>query len=161
MNKSVFCPMMVVLSMVTLSAVAVGPSSRSTEPSEGRTPGHPGREIPADGAVKYPEIGFVGEPRPQPINRPVVVPDAASGEAIATRSMVYLALSYDHRLVDGADAARFLAKLKDSLEQPLLLRGYFSERTHPMLSALVPRMQDLLEEYRQHGSRAVTGLFRD
>ena len=37
------------------------------------------------------------------------------------------------------------------LEPPLLLRGYFSERTHPMLSALVPRMQDLLEEYRIAG----------
>jgi pyruvate dehydrogenase E2 component (dihydrolipoamide acetyltransferase) len=35
--------------------------------------------------------------------------------------MMPFSLSYDHRLVDGADAARFLARLKDSLEQPLLL----------------------------------------
>jgi pyruvate dehydrogenase E2 component (dihydrolipoamide acetyltransferase) len=35
--------------------------------------------------------------------------------------MLPLSLSYDHRLVDGADAARFLARLKDSLEQPMLL----------------------------------------
>ena len=37
------------------------------------------------------------------------------------RLMMPLSLSYDHRLVDGADAARFLAKLKDALEQPFLL----------------------------------------
>ena len=39
-----------------------------------------------------------------------------SARSIATRSMVYLALSYDHRLVDGADAARFLTTVKDRLE---------------------------------------------
>ena len=38
------------------------------------------------------------------------------GEIIAVRSMVYLALTYDHRLVDGADAARFLATVKERLE---------------------------------------------
>jgi 2-oxoglutarate dehydrogenase E2 component (dihydrolipoamide succinyltransferase) len=38
------------------------------------------------------------------------------GETIAIRSMVYLALSYDHRIVDGADAARFLVTLKERLE---------------------------------------------
>jgi ABC-2 type transport system permease protein len=42
-----------------------------------------------------------------------------------------------------------------SLDQPLLLRGYFSERTHPMLNALVPRIQDLLEEYRIAGEGRV------
>ena len=42
-----------------------------------------------------------------------------------------------------------------NLEQPLLLRGYFSERTHPMLNGLVPRMQDLLEEYRIAGKGRV------
>ena len=42
-----------------------------------------------------------------------------------------------------------------SLEQPLLLRGYFTERTHPMLNALVPRMQDLLDEYRIAGEGRV------
>lgn len=47
--------------------------------------------------------------------KPVVVSDAA-GDAIAIRSMVYLALSYDHRIVDGADAARFLVAVKDRLE---------------------------------------------
>lgn len=47
--------------------------------------------------------------------KPVVVSDAG-GDAIAIRSMVYLALSYDHRIVDGADAARFLTTIKDRLE---------------------------------------------
>ncbi|MEO0048690.1 MAG: hypothetical protein RL556_22 [Actinomycetota bacterium] len=48
--------------------------------------------------------------------RPAVVTDADGNEAIAIRSMVYLALSYDHRLVDGADASRFLVDIKARLE---------------------------------------------
>ncbi len=47
--------------------------------------------------------------------KPVVVSDTG-GDAIAIRSMVYLALSYDHRIVDGADAARFLVAVKNRLE---------------------------------------------
>jgi len=47
--------------------------------------------------------------------RPIVVSDGGS-DAIAIRSMVYLALSYDHRIVDGADAARFLVAVKNRLE---------------------------------------------
>ena len=49
--------------------------------------------------------------------RAVVVTDAAGMDSIAIRSMVYLALSYDHRLVDGADASRFLVDIKSRLEQ--------------------------------------------
>ena len=49
------------------------------------------------------------------VKRPVVVSQDGS-EAIAIRSMVYLALSYDHRIIDGADAARFLTAVKDRLE---------------------------------------------
>ncbi|MEN9714841.1 MAG: hypothetical protein RJA35_308 [Actinomycetota bacterium] len=49
--------------------------------------------------------------------RPAVVTDAEGNESIAIRSMVYLALSYDHRLVDGADASRFLVDVKTRLEQ--------------------------------------------
>ena len=45
-----------------------------------------------------------------------MVPDGYGGETIAVRSMVYLALSYDHRVVDGADAARFLTTMKARLE---------------------------------------------
>jgi 2-oxoglutarate dehydrogenase E2 component (dihydrolipoamide succinyltransferase) len=48
--------------------------------------------------------------------RPAVVVDADGNESIAIRSMVYLALSYDHRLVDGADASRFLVDVKARLE---------------------------------------------
>ena len=48
--------------------------------------------------------------------RPVVVTDAAGNDSIAIRSMVYLALSYDHRIVDGADASRFLVDVKNRLE---------------------------------------------
>ena len=48
--------------------------------------------------------------------RPVVVTDADGNESIAIRSMVYLALSYDHRIVDGADASRFLVDVKKRLE---------------------------------------------
>jgi 2-oxoglutarate dehydrogenase E2 component (dihydrolipoamide succinyltransferase) len=51
------------------------------------------------------------------VKRPIVVGDADGGETIAIRSMVYLAISYDHRIVDGADAARFLATLKERLEE--------------------------------------------
>jgi 2-oxoglutarate dehydrogenase E2 component (dihydrolipoamide succinyltransferase) len=46
------------------------------------------------------------------VKRPVVM----GGDSIAIRSMVYLALSYDHRIVDGADAARFLSAMKSRLE---------------------------------------------
>ncbi len=49
--------------------------------------------------------------------RPVVVTDSLGNDAIAIRSMVYLALSYDHRLVDGADASRFLVDVKKRLEE--------------------------------------------
>ena len=49
--------------------------------------------------------------------RPAVVVDADGNESIGIRSMVYLALSYDHRLVDGADASRFLVDVKKRLEE--------------------------------------------
>ncbi|HEX6686367.1 MAG TPA: 2-oxoglutarate dehydrogenase, E2 component, dihydrolipoamide succinyltransferase [Candidatus Limnocylindrales bacterium] len=50
------------------------------------------------------------------VKRAVVVDDPDLGELIVPRYMVYLALSYDHRLVDGADAARFLTAIKERLE---------------------------------------------
>lgn len=50
------------------------------------------------------------------VKRPVVVNDPELGEVVAVRSMVYLAMSYDHRLIDGADAARFLTAVKERLE---------------------------------------------
>ena len=50
------------------------------------------------------------------VKRPMVLKSEDGGETIAIRSMVYLGLSYDHRVVDGADAARFLVTLKERLE---------------------------------------------
>ena len=50
------------------------------------------------------------------VKRPMVVRAEDGGETIAIRSMVYLGLSYYHRVVDGADAARFLVTLKERLE---------------------------------------------
>ena len=48
--------------------------------------------------------------------RPVVVTDEEGRESIGIRDMVYLALSFDHRLVDGATADQFMAELKATLE---------------------------------------------
>lgn len=50
------------------------------------------------------------------VKKPAVITTEDGNEAIAIRSMVYLALSYDHRIIDGADAARFLGLVKERLE---------------------------------------------
>jgi 2-oxoglutarate dehydrogenase E2 component (dihydrolipoamide succinyltransferase) len=65
--------------------------------------------------INQPQVGILGTGTV--VKRPVVVTDPALGEVIAVRSMVYLALTYDHRLVDGADAARFLVTVKSRLEE--------------------------------------------
>ncbi|MGD0238786.1 MAG: 2-oxoglutarate dehydrogenase, E2 component, dihydrolipoamide succinyltransferase [Streptosporangiaceae bacterium] len=65
--------------------------------------------------INQPQVAILGTGTV--VKRPVVVDDPALGEVIAVRSMVYLALTYDHRLVDGADAARFLATVKNRLEE--------------------------------------------
>ena len=49
--------------------------------------------------------------------QPRVIKDADGGDVIAIRSVCYLSLSYDHRLVDGADAARYLMAVKRRLEE--------------------------------------------
>jgi len=46
-----------------------------------------------------------------------VISDSRLGEVIAIRDMMYLSLSYDHRLIDGAEAAQFLSTLKSRLEE--------------------------------------------
>ena len=51
------------------------------------------------------------------VKKPAVVMTEDGNEAIAIRSMVHLALSYDHRIIDGADAARFLTQIKNRLEE--------------------------------------------
>jgi 2-oxoglutarate dehydrogenase E2 component (dihydrolipoamide succinyltransferase) len=65
--------------------------------------------------INQPQVGILGTGAV--VKRPVVVDDPDLGEVIAIRSMVYLALTYDHRLVDGADAARFLVTVKERLEE--------------------------------------------
>jgi 2-oxoglutarate dehydrogenase E2 component (dihydrolipoamide succinyltransferase) len=64
--------------------------------------------------INQPQVAILGTG--SVVKRPVVIDDANLGETIAVRQMVYLALTYDHRLVDGADAARFLSDVKDRLE---------------------------------------------
>lgn len=51
------------------------------------------------------------------VKRPVVVIDETGNESIGVRSMCYLPLTYDHRLIDGADAGRFLKTIKHRLEE--------------------------------------------
>jgi pyruvate dehydrogenase E2 component (dihydrolipoamide acetyltransferase) len=53
---------------------------------------------------------------PAIVKRPVVVDDPDLGEVVAVRHMMYGILTYDHRIIDGADAARFLVKVKEVLE---------------------------------------------
>jgi pyruvate dehydrogenase E2 component (dihydrolipoamide acetyltransferase) len=65
--------------------------------------------------INQPQVAILGTGAV--VKRPMVVEDGDGGETIAIRSMCYLALSYDHRLVDGADAARFLVAMKDRLEE--------------------------------------------
>ncbi len=65
--------------------------------------------------INQPQVGILGTGTV--VKRAVVVEDPTLGEVITVRSMVYLALTYDHRLVDGADAARFLITMKARLEE--------------------------------------------
>jgi len=65
--------------------------------------------------INQPQVAILGTGTV--VKRPVVVEDPKLGELIAVRSVVYLALTYDHRLIDGADAARFLATVKNRLEE--------------------------------------------
>jgi pyruvate dehydrogenase E2 component (dihydrolipoamide acetyltransferase) len=65
--------------------------------------------------INQPQVGILGTGTVS--KRAVVVEDPDLGEVITVRSIVYLALTYDHRLVDGADAARFLVTIKNRLEE--------------------------------------------
>ena len=65
--------------------------------------------------INQPQVGVLGTGAV--VKRAVVVDDPDLGEVVAIRSMVYLALTYDHRIVDGADAARFLVTVKERLEE--------------------------------------------
>lgn len=64
--------------------------------------------------INQPQVGILGTGAV--VKRPVVVQNDLGENLIAVRSMAYFGLTYDHRLVDGADAARFLGHIKDRLE---------------------------------------------
>ncbi|MDQ4020310.1 MAG: 2-oxoglutarate dehydrogenase, E2 component, dihydrolipoamide succinyltransferase [Actinomycetota bacterium] len=64
--------------------------------------------------ILQPQVGILGTG--SVVKRPVVL-SGEDGDTIAVRSITYLALSYDHRLVDGADAARFLNTIKQRLTE--------------------------------------------
>lgn len=65
--------------------------------------------------LNQPQVGIMGTGAV--VKRAVVVPGEDGTDSIAVRQMVYLALTYDHRIVDGADAARFLTTVKQRLEE--------------------------------------------
>ena len=65
--------------------------------------------------INQPQVAILGTGAV--VRRPVVVRDPRKAETIEIRPMAYVALTYDHRLVDGADAARFLVAVKERLEQ--------------------------------------------
>ncbi|GIF68207.1 hypothetical protein Ais01nite_62420 [Asanoa ishikariensis] len=64
--------------------------------------------------INQPQVAILGTGAV--VKRAAVINDPDLGEVIVPRSMVYLSLSYDHRIVDGADAARFLTAIKERLE---------------------------------------------
>ncbi|GAB3623480.1 2-oxoglutarate dehydrogenase, E2 component, dihydrolipoamide succinyltransferase [Mariniluteicoccus endophyticus] len=65
--------------------------------------------------INQPQVAILGTGAL--VKRPMVMTDKNLGETIAVRDMMYLSLTYDHRLVDGADAARFLSAVKERLEE--------------------------------------------
>jgi pyruvate dehydrogenase E2 component (dihydrolipoyllysine-residue acetyltransferase) len=65
--------------------------------------------------INQPQVAILGTGAL--VKRPVVISDPRLGEVIAIRDMMYLSLSYDHRLIDGAEAAQFLSTLKARLEE--------------------------------------------
>jgi len=65
--------------------------------------------------ISQPQVGILGTGAV--VKRPVVITDDTGSDVIAIHSVAFLALTYDHRLVDGADAARFLTTMKARLEE--------------------------------------------
>ncbi len=64
--------------------------------------------------INQPQVAILGPGNI--VKRPVVTTDAEGNDVIAIRHMMYLSLTYDHRIVDGADAGRFMTQLKNRLE---------------------------------------------
>jgi 2-oxoglutarate dehydrogenase E2 component (dihydrolipoamide succinyltransferase) len=65
--------------------------------------------------INQPQVAILGVGAIK--KRPVVLTDAAGNDSIALRSMVYLTLAFDHRIIDGALGGQFLAKVVSNLEQ--------------------------------------------
>ena len=64
--------------------------------------------------INQPQVAILGPGNI--VKRPVVTTDAEGNDVIGIRHMMYLSLTYDHRIVDGADAGRFMTQLKNRLE---------------------------------------------
>ena len=64
--------------------------------------------------INYPQVAILGLHKIQ--ERPMAV-----GGKIEIRSMMYVALSYDHRIIDGQQAVLFLVRLKELMEDPALM----------------------------------------
>lgn len=64
--------------------------------------------------INQPEVAILGIPKI--VRRPVVVTDEFGNETIGIRPMLNPCLSYDHRIIDGADAARYLNEIKTTIE---------------------------------------------
>jgi 2-oxoglutarate dehydrogenase E2 component (dihydrolipoamide succinyltransferase) len=71
--------------------------------------------------INQPQVAILGVGAV--VKRPVVITDAYGSDSIAVRSMAYLALTYDHRLIDGADAGRFLTAVKERLSNGSSFEG--------------------------------------
>lgn len=65
--------------------------------------------------INQPQVAILGTGTI--VKRPMVIQDADGNDVVAIRHMCYLSLTYDHRIVDGADAGRFLQGLKARLEE--------------------------------------------
>ncbi|RYI99616.1 MAG: 2-oxoglutarate dehydrogenase, E2 component, dihydrolipoamide succinyltransferase, partial [Actinomycetales bacterium] len=64
--------------------------------------------------INQPQVAILGVGAV--VKRPVVTTDEQGNDSISVRSMAYLALTYDHRIIDGADAGRFLTAIKERLQ---------------------------------------------
>src|SRR6202035_534215 len=89
--------------------------------------------------INQPQVAILGVGAVE--KRPVVIPDADGNDSIAIKTMCYFAITYDHRLVDGADADRFMIEVKKTLETD----------TWTELDAYSKREADLVSTKRRQG----------
>ena len=86
--------------------------------------------------------------------RDIHLPEPVGWCVITSYSIHYTKL-YDYSL--SAASRQYLQQLRE----PLLIRGYFSAKTHPLLAPLVPRLRDLIREYQIAGDGKVRAEFVD